>query len=63
MLVLTGKPGEKFVIVVDDKECVVSLSEVAGRRVRLGFDADPQVAVYRESVYRRMQGGTCERAA
>ena len=44
MLVLTRKPGEKVVI---GNGITVTVVEVQGNRVRLGFDAPDQVRILR----------------
>lgn len=51
MLVLTRKPGQR-VRIGDDIE--VTLLEVSGDRVRLGFSAPPEVAIHRQEVYERI---------
>jgi carbon storage regulator len=47
MLVLSRKRGEQVVI---DGPCVVSLVEIRGDKVRLGFDADRSVKIDRREV-------------
>jgi sRNA-binding carbon storage regulator CsrA len=55
VLVLTTEPaGEKIYLrLPGGGEVVVTVQEVRGRRVRLGFVAPPEVAIYRESFRRR----------
>ena len=48
MLVLTRKWNES-VMIGDDIEVVVA--EIRGDRVRLGFNAPPEVKIYRTEVY------------
>ena len=51
MLVLSRKQGEE--IVVDD--CVeITVLQVRGGKVRLGFSAPPQVAIHRREIYERI---------
>ena len=48
MLVLTRKPDESVVITTGSgEEIVVSVLGVIGQQVRLGFDADESIAIYR----------------
>ena len=51
MLVLTRKPGQRIRI---GEEIEVTLLEVSGDRVRLGFSAPPDVAIHRQEVYQRI---------
>jgi carbon storage regulator len=55
MLVLSRKPGEQ--ILVPQYGLVVTVVAVEGTTVRLGIAAPPDVAVYRDEVWRR----ACER--
>jgi carbon storage regulator len=52
MLVLSRKRGEKVYI---GNDIVVSVAEIKGDRVQLGFDCPPQVPVHREEVHRRIR--------
>ena len=52
MLVLTRKPGESIVIAGSIKVTVVS---VEGNRVRLGFEAPPEVPIDREEIHARIR--------
>ncbi len=61
MLVLTRKPQESVVVGgVDMSQPLLSITvvEIAGGRVRLGFQADSAVHVQRWEVWQRMQGNT-----
>jgi len=49
MLVLSRKVGER--ILVPDFNVVITVVSVKGNRVRLGFSAPAEVAVYREEVW------------
>jgi len=57
MLVLTRKPGEAIVI---GDGITVTVVEVKGERVRLGFTAPAEVAIHREEVKRKIEGGLSE---
>jgi carbon storage regulator len=48
MLVLTRKPGESIVVGNTIRITVVELSPGT---VRLGFEAPPDVSIYREEIY------------
>jgi carbon storage regulator len=52
MLVLSRKRGEKTMI--GDKICVTVL-EVRGDRVKLGFNGPAEVAIHREEVFRSVR--------
>ncbi|MBC7324389.1 MAG: carbon storage regulator CsrA, partial [Moorella sp. (in: Bacteria)] len=52
MLVLTRKKGQSLVIGRDIRVVVV---EVSGDAVRIGIEAPPEVAVYREEIYRAVR--------
>jgi len=52
MLVLTRRPGEAIHI---GDGIVVTILEVDAKSCRIGIQAPPSVAVYREEVYRRIQ--------
>lgn len=52
MLVLTRRPGEAINI---GDGIVVTILEVDAKSCRIGIQAPPSVAVYREEVYRRIQ--------
>jgi carbon storage regulator len=52
MLVLSRKKGQRIVI-GDNIE--VTIIEVRGDRVKLGFAGPPDVAIHREEVYRRIE--------
>jgi carbon storage regulator len=52
MLVLKRRQGESVNI---GDNIIVSVVEVAGRNVRIGFAAPPEVDIYRSEVYARMQ--------
>jgi carbon storage regulator len=51
MLVLTRKPGQRIRI---GDEIEVTLLEVSGDRLRLGFLAPPEVSIHRQEVYERI---------
>jgi carbon storage regulator len=52
MLVLTSKLGERVYIAND---IVVTVLDVRGDRIRLGFDCPAQTPVHREEIYHRIQ--------
>ena len=52
MLVLTRKLGERVVI---GNEVVVTVVEVRGERVKLGFEGPPEVPIHREEIHRKIE--------
>ena len=52
MLVLSRKPNESIVIRDD---IVITVIDVRGDKVRLGFDAPKDVPIHREEVYERIK--------
>ena len=52
MLVLARKRGERVYI---GNDIVVTVVDVRGDRIRLGFDCPPQIAVHREEIYQRIR--------
>jgi carbon storage regulator len=52
MLILSRRPGESVKI---GDEVTVTVLDVRGSHVRLGFTAPPNVAVHREEVFERIQ--------
>jgi len=53
MLVLTRKSGER--VMAPDCELVITVLAIERDRVRLGFSAPDEVAVYREEVWWRIR--------
>jgi carbon storage regulator len=53
MLVLSRKLGERIVIA---ESVTVTVLEVRGDRVRLGFDAPVEMPIHREEIHLRMEG-------
>lgn len=51
MLVLSREKDESVVITVGSEEVCVSIVDVRGNKVRLGFICSPKVVVDREEVY------------
>jgi len=47
MLVLTRKIGERVVI---EGQIIIEVLEVIGTRIRLGIEAPPKVAIWREEL-------------
>ncbi len=52
MLVLSRKQGEAIVI---GDDVTVTVLEVRGDRVRLGFTAPGETPIHRQEIYRRME--------
>lgn len=52
MLVLTRREGESLMI---GENIVVTVTSIRGNQVRFGVDAPPEIEVYREEVYQRIQ--------
>ena len=52
MLMLTRRVGEKVII---DADIEVVVYRIQGQQVRLGIQAPPDVPVYREEIYRKIQ--------
>jgi carbon storage regulator CsrA len=56
MLCLSRETNERIVIFVGGQiVATVMVVEVRGKKVRLGFDADPAVVIHREEVYKQIQ--------
>ncbi|AZD09497.1 hypothetical protein C4K26_4103 [Pseudomonas chlororaphis] len=53
MLLLSCKPGETFKL---GEEIVVSVMDVQGKHVRLGFTAPKKFAIHRHEHYQKYQG-------
>jgi carbon storage regulator len=51
MLVLTRKPGEK--IVIPELNIVVTVVEIRGDRVNLGFEGPRNIQIARQEVYKK----------
>ena len=60
MLVLSRKKGERIVI---GENITVTVLEVSGDRVRLGFEGPREVPVHREEVHSRIAGEGFRRKA
>jgi carbon storage regulator CsrA len=55
MLLLSRRPGESIIILQDDKEIVrFTLLKTIGNQTRIGFDADKDITILREELYRKM---------
>jgi carbon storage regulator len=52
MLILTRRPGERVVI---DEEIMVTVMEISGNLVRLGFMAPDGVSIYREEIWQAVK--------
>lgn len=59
MLILTRRPRERIMIADD---IVIEIAEIKGNMVRIGIAAPPNVKVWREEIYRRIQkeGGSVD---
>jgi len=53
MLLLSRKRGEQVVI---GDAVTVTVIEIKGNRVKLGFNGPPEVPIHREELYRRIDG-------
>jgi carbon storage regulator len=60
MLVLSRKVKERIVIGGDIEVTVI---DIRGDRVKLGFTGPPNVPIHREEVYRRIAAWSAEQAA
>lgn len=58
MLVLARKKLEKIIITVGNRQVIITVTEIRGDRVRLGFDADRDIAIDRREVLDRQR---CEK--
>ena len=54
MLVLTRRQGERVFV---GKDVTVTVLEIGRNKVRLGFDAPPEVTIHREEIYNAIQEG------
>ncbi len=60
MLVLSRLIDEKIIIyhITDNKEkvilCTVSVNDIRGNKVRLGFEADKHIIIHREEVFTKI---------
>jgi carbon storage regulator len=54
MLVLTRKVGQRIRV---GEDVVITLVRIQGDKVRVGIDAPPHIAIYREEVHQRLGGG------
>ena len=52
MLVLSRKAGEKVVL---GSEITVTVLEIRGGRVKLGFAGPPEVPIHREELHERLE--------
>lgn len=53
MLVLSRKPGQSIRIA---DEIRITILEVQGDRVRIGFEADANIEIHREEIWLQRQG-------
>jgi carbon storage regulator len=59
MLILTRKVGETLMV---GEDVTVTVMEVKGNQVRIGFKATRDVEVHREEVYDRVQNEKAQQA-
>jgi carbon storage regulator len=52
MLILTRRPGERVVI---DEQIMITVMEISGNLVRLGFLAPDGVSIYREEIWQAVK--------
>lgn len=55
MLVLSRKAEESVVIECAGEKIVVSVVEIRGEKVRLGFEANNNIPIHRKEVYKLIQ--------
>ena len=60
MLALSRKKGEALII---NNDIEITVLEVKGEQVKLGFSAPKEVPIYRKEVYTQIQESTKEAAA
>lgn len=48
MLILTRKVDEKIIV---DEDIVITIVEIRGDRVKLGFDAPHDIAIHRQEIW------------
>jgi len=58
MLVLSRKKNEAVVVDLGDRVIEVTVVEIRGDKVRLGFTAPKEVPVHRREVYDAIHGNT-----
>ncbi len=52
MLILSRRIGEKIVI---NDEVTVTVLELRGKQVKLGFDAPKEIGIHRSEVYEKLE--------
>lgn len=57
MLVLTRKRGERVVVSFGERRAVVTLVEVRGDKVRIGFDGPHDVKFWRQEIQDDIDAG------
>jgi len=50
MLVLSRRLGEKVVVMVGSKEIVLTVVDIDRGKIRIGFDAPAEFAIFREEL-------------
>ena len=54
MLVLSRKCGERIIISFNGKSIAIELMKISGSRVRIGVDAQSEIAVHREEIWKKL---------
>jgi carbon storage regulator CsrA len=54
MLVLSRKPGERFVLIMGRYKATIEIMAISGNRTRVGVDAPQEISVVREEIRGRM---------
>lgn len=58
MLVLTVAEGER--IFINGEEIVITCQKSRGKRIKLGFEADPRISIKRERVREKQQQASAD---
>lgn len=53
MLALTRRIGEK--VIIGENVVTMTVLQIRGNQVKLGFDADSSINIHREEIYNRIQ--------
>ena len=53
MLILTRNIGED--IIIGDNDVVITVLDIKGRQVRLGFEADKSVSIHRSEIFTKIK--------
>jgi carbon storage regulator len=58
MLILTRRIGEKLIV---GGNVTVTVLSIRGNQIRMGIDAPPEIKVYREEIYQKIQAEQAEK--